>query len=94
MLGKELSQFGKIIDNKELTLVHIELKEGEKVPAHNHIGQDVFFTLVKGKVEVTLDGTEVHTLTPGTVLNFDGEVKIGVLAVENSEFFAYLVNKR
>ncbi len=93
MKGTELKEFGQLINNKELMLVHIELKEGETVPAHKHLGQDVFFTLVKGNVEVTLAEEEVHTLSVGSVLNFDGAHSIGVKANKPSEFFVYLINK-
>lgn len=92
MLGTELKEYGQLINNKELMLVHIKLEKGKKIPAHDHCGQDVFFTLIKGNVEVTLAEQEKHNLMPGTVLRFAGENKIGVEALEDSEFFVYLIN--
>ena len=59
-IGKEINTLGKVIENKELMLVHLQLKSGEQVPSHDHKGQEVYFTIVKGTVEVTLDDTEVH----------------------------------
>ncbi len=93
MKGSILSDFGKLVDNKELMLVHIKLNKGETIPAHKHSNQDVYFTLIKGDVIVTLDENETHNLHEGSVLNFDGNYSIGVNANEPSEFFVYLINK-
>lgn len=94
MIGTELTAFGQLINNDELMLVHIDLKQGKTVPAHDHPGQEVFFTPVRGEVIVTLGGEEAHRLTPGKVLHFAGESTVGVEAVLDSEFFVYLVNRR
>lgn len=94
MLGKELSAFGRLLDTPELMLVHIELDTDKTVPAHDHKGQEVFFTVVRGQVEVTLDGQEKHLLIPGKVLHFPGEASISARAIEPSEFFVYLINRR
>lgn len=93
-IGQEINAFGQVINNKELMLVHLRLKSGEQVPPHDHKGQEVFFTVVAGTVEVTLDETETHRLSAGTVLHFPGEARVGVNAVEESEFFVYLINRR
>lgn len=74
-------------------LVHLRLSSGETVAPHDHKGQEVFFTPVRGVVEVTLDGNEVHTLSVGKVLHFAGESHVGVRALEDSEFFVYLINR-
>jgi len=66
----------------------------KKVRPHDHIGQDVFFSVVKGEVITTLDGNETHTLTPGTLLRFPGEAMIGIEAIVDSEFYVYLINRR
>ncbi|MDO4771179.1 cupin domain-containing protein [Porphyromonas sp.] len=94
MVGKELAEFGRLLDTPELMLVHIELDTDKTVPAHDHKGQEVFFTVVKGQVEVTLNGEEKHLLSPGKVLHFPGEASIAAKALEPSEFFVYLVNRR
>lgn len=93
-IGKEINTLGKVIDNKELMLVHLQLKSGEQVPSHDHKGQEVYFTIVKGTVEVTLDDTEVHRISTGTVLHFPGEAHVGVNAIEDSDFFVYLINRQ
>lgn len=94
MIGKELTAAGRLIENKELMLVHLCLKASGKVPAHDHVGQDIFFTVVKGVAEVTLNGNEVHRLEPGAVLQFPGETTIAVEALTDMETFIYLINRR
>ena len=93
-IGKEISALGKVIDNKELMLVHLRLKSGEQVPSHDHKGREVYFTIVKGTVEVTLNDTEVHRISTGTVLHFPGEAYVSVNAIEESDFFVYLINRQ
>ena len=93
-IGKEINTLGKVIDNKELMLVHLQLKSGEQVPSHDHKGQEVYFTIVKGTVEVTLDDTEVHRISTGTVLHFPGEAHVAVNAIEESDFLVYLINRQ
>lgn len=93
-IGQEINTFGQVINNKELMLVHLHLKNGEQVPPHDHKGQEVFFTVVGGVVEVTLDERETHRISAGTVLHFPGEARVGVHAIEDSEFFVYLINRK
>lgn len=93
-IGEEINTLGKVIDNEELMLVHLQLKSGEQVPSHDHKGQEVYFTIVKGTVEVTLDDTEVHRISTGTVLHFPGEAHVSVNAIEESDFFVYLINRQ
>lgn len=93
-IGNEISDLGRVVDNKELMLVHLQLKSGEQIPSHDHKGREVYFTMVKGTVEVTLDGTEVHRISAGTVLHFPGEAHVGVNAIEESDFFVYLINRQ
>ena len=56
-IGQEINTLGKVINNKELMLVHLHLKSGEQIPSHDHKGQEVFFTIVAGTMEVVLDDT-------------------------------------
>jgi cupin domain protein len=93
-IGKKISDLGRVVDNKELMLVHLQLKSGEQIPSHDHKGREVYFTMVKGTVEVTLDDTEVHRISAGTVLHFPGEAHVGVNAIEESDFFVYLINRQ
>ena len=93
-IGNKISDLGRVVDNKELMLVHLQLKSGEQISSHDHNGQEVYFTMVKGTVEVTLDDTEVHRISAGTVLHFPGEAHVGVNAIEESDFFVYLINRQ
>ena len=93
-IGNKISDLGRVVDNKELMLVHLQLKSGEQISSHDHKGQEVYFTMVKGTVEVTLDDTEVHRISAGTVLHFPGEAHVGVNAIQESVFFVYLLNRQ
>ena len=93
-IGQEINALGKVVNNKELMLVHLHLKSGEQIPSHDHIGREVFFTIVKGTVEVTLDDTEVHRIDTGIVLHFPGEAYVSIKAIEESDFFVYLINRQ
>ena len=93
-IGNKISDLGRVVDNKELMLVHLQLKSGEQISSHDHKGQEVYFTMVKGTVEVTLDDTEVHRISAGTVLHFPGEAHVGVNAIQESAFFVYLFNRQ
>ena len=93
-IGRKISDLGRVVDNKELMLVHLQLKSGEQIPSHDHKGREVYFTMVKGTVEVALDDTEVHRISAGTVLHFPGEAHVGVNVIEESDFFVYLINRQ
>ena len=92
MIGTEIKEFGQVLNNDKLMVVHIHLPEGKKITPHNHPNQDIFFSVVKGQVKATLNSTEEHILAPGTLLRFDGEAFIGIEALVDSEFFVYLIN--
>lgn len=92
MIGTEIKEFGQVINNDKLMVVHINLPQGKKIAPHNHPNQDIFFCLIKGEVKTTLNSTEEHILQPGTLLHFDGEAFIGIEALVDSEFFVYLIN--
>lgn len=94
MIAKAYTETGMLLKSPELQLVHIKLSQGEHVAPHDHKGQEVFFTPVRGEVEVTLSESETHRLSAGAVLHFAGEATIAVEALVDSEFFVYLVNRR
>lgn len=94
MLGQELTKFGMVFHSDEVSVVHIHLNEGDTIPPHDHPKQEVFFTVVKGEVEVYLDEEETHLMAPGAVLNFKGERRISAKAKAETEIFVYLVERR
>lgn len=94
MYGAIYQETGMVINNETLQLVHLRLGAGEAVAPHDHKGQEVFFTVVRGEVEVSLEEQETHHLCPGKVLHFAGEARVGVRALSDCEFFVYLVNRK
>ncbi len=93
-LGIVYNQRGMLLNNELLQLVHLDLSAGEQVQPHDHKGQEVFFTLVRGEVELSLDEKEEHRLSAGEILYFPGEVRVGVRAIVDSEFVVYLINRK
>lgn len=93
MLGIELKEYGKIFEDENLMLVHMKLEEGQTIAPHDHPKQDIFFTVVSGKLEVYLDEEETHIMEPKKVLNFKGERRISAKAIEDSDIFVYLINR-
>jgi len=85
-------QGSQVINNDKLMVVHVNLPQGKKIAPHDHQGQDIYFSVVKGQVKATLNNSEEHTLSPGTLLHFGGEAFIGIEALVDSEFFVYLIN--
>ena len=77
MIGTEIKEFGQVINNDKLMVVHVNLPQGKKIAPHDHQGQDIYFSVVKGQVKATLNNSEEHTLSPGTLLHFGGEAFIG-----------------
>lgn len=94
MLGKVITEQGQVVNNQDVMVVHLHLKEGETIPPHNHPGRQIFFTLVEGQVEVYLNEEETYLLEPKKVLDFDGEVIASIKALKESDAFVYLVVKR
>ena len=78
MLGKVITEHGQVVNNQDIMVVHLHLKEGETIAPHNHPGRRIFFTVVEGEVEVYLNEEETYPLVPKKVLEFDGEVRISI----------------
>ena len=94
MLGKVITEQGQVVNNDDIMVVHLHLKEGDTIPPHNHPGRQIFFTVVEGQVEVYLNEEETYPLEPKKVLEFDGEARISVKALRESDAFVYLIVKR
>ena len=91
MIGTEIKEFGQVINNDKLMVVHVNLPQGKKIAPHDHQGQDIYFSVVKGQVKATLNNSEEHTLSPGTHCT-RRRAFIGIEALVDSEFFVYLIN--
>lgn len=95
MVGKELKDLGLAFKGEDVKIVHIALKKDEKIPAHNHKGKDIFFTTVKGKIELYLgEENETHIAECGNIIYFNGEENISATSLEDSEAFIYLIKKK
>ena len=75
MLGKVITEHGQVVNNQDIMVVHLHLKEGETIPPHNHPGRQIFFTVVEGEVEVYLNEEETYPLVPKKVYNFSKQLK-------------------
>lgn len=93
MIANEITALGNVHSTERMQLVHVSLPQGKAIPSHDHPGSDIFFTLIRGEVKTLLDGSEEHVLQPGTVLNFPGEAQISIEALQDSEFFVYLITR-
>lgn len=93
MVGTEKNELGLLFKGPNYIVVKKGGKAGEKVENHNHPEANVIITVVKGKVHVQLNQSEDHILTPGTVLEFNGDNYIQAELLEDSEFIVNLVTK-
>lgn len=94
MIGKVLNKKDTMFSDERLALVHKHLLKGENIPSHNHKDCDIFFNLIRGKVEVSLDDSEKYVLYDGDVLSFDGKHFISAKASEDSDIYVYLIRKQ
>lgn len=93
MNGTVKQDLGLLFEGPNYVIVKKGGVAGDKVEKHNHPEANVIFTVVKGKVQVLLNETEEHLLTPGQVLQFNGDNYIQATLLENSEFIVNLVRK-
>ena len=78
--GKVLTDQGKVFSNNHGAVVRKTLKNGEKIDKHNHEGEDIVFSVMSGKITVTLNDGEVHELNAGDTLVFNGKHYIAAVA--------------
>ncbi|HHX67555.1 MAG: hypothetical protein WAO56_05780 [Miniphocaeibacter sp.] len=94
MLGIIKNEIGPIFKGKNYKVVKKLAGRGDNIPAHNHLGEDVVFSLIKGNVIVRLNEKEDYNLKQGDVLNFNGENTISVDFIEDSEIVIVLVENK
>lgn len=63
--------------------IRLTLEADQRLPAHRHPGTDIVCHLVKGELDLALDG-ECHRLAAGDLLQFSGEHEISPTAIEDS----------
>ncbi|WP_251423606.1 DUF1637 domain-containing protein [Veillonella agrestimuris] len=93
MNGTVKQELGVLFEGPNYVVVKKGGVAGDQVEKHNHPEANVIFTVVKGKVQVFLNETEEHLLTPGQVLQFNGDNYIQATLMEDSEFIVNLIRK-
>ena len=93
MLGTVENKAGLLFKGNNCKVVKKVINLGEKIPSHNHENEEIIFSVLKGKMEMFLNGEEKHILVPGDVLHFDGKNFISGNALEYSEINITLILK-
>lgn len=73
MLGTVENKAGLLFKGNNFKVVKKVINLGEKIPSHNHENEEIIFSVLKGKMEMFLNGEEKHILVPGDILHFDGK---------------------
>ncbi len=93
MLGEVKNDIGIIFKKDNYKVVRKAGVAGDIIPTHNHVEEEIVFSVLSGEVEVTLNDEEVYELNTFDVLNFDGINNMEVKFVEDSEILITLVKK-
>lgn len=93
MLGTVENKAGLLFKGNNFKVVKKVINSGEKIPSHNHENEEIIFSVLKGKMEMFLNGEEKHILLPGDILHFDGKNFISGNALEDSEINITLILK-
>lgn len=93
MLGEVKNEIGIIFKKENYKVVRKSGVAGDIIPTHNHIEEEIVFSVLSGEVEVTLNGEEKYELKILDVLNFDGINNMEVRFVEDSEILITLIKK-
>ena len=93
MLGTVENKAGLLFKGNNFKVVKKVINLGEKIPSHNHENEEIIFSVLKGKMEMFLNGDEKHILVPGDILHFDGKNFISGNALEDSEINITLILK-
>lgn len=75
-----------------VSLVRMKKEKGERIPKHSHPNEEIVFTCIKGKVEMTLDN-DVEVVSQGESLAFDGNCVISGIFLEDGEVVVTLIKK-
>ena len=93
MLGTVENKAGLLFKGNNFKVVKKVINLGEQIPSHNHENEEIIFSVLKGKMEMFLNGEEKHILLPGDILHFDGKNFISGNALEDSEINITLILK-
>lgn len=92
-MAKVIEELGLAINNNHFKLIKKEGNKDDLIAKHNHPGFDILFTVVKGKVQVTINEIEMFILVPGQVLSFDGKDSIFAKLLDESSIFITLIKQ-
>ncbi len=93
MFGEVKKEAGLAFSHDNFKVVKKVVGKDEKIPSHNHEAEIMIFSVLKGKMEIFLNGTEKHVLEPGDILKFDGVNFFNGTALESSEINITLIKK-
>ena len=92
--GKILTATGHgVFKNNVAEVVRVIKPAGDKIKSHNHPGEEIFFTVLKGKVKVYLNEKEVHEVPAGETLQFNGKNYISADILEDATIMVVLVKE-
>lgn len=72
--------------------IRLALDSGERITAHRHPDRQIVLHLLEGRLEVTL-GENVHELTAGELVRFEGDQDIAPAALEDSTAVLVLASR-
>jgi len=72
-----------LFDGAEPRTIRLSLDADQRVDEHRHPGRVIVIYLIEGAIDLSLDG-EVHRLTAGEAIRFDGDQDIAPAAIEDS----------
>lgn len=85
---------GPLFENEFYTVIKKHVDEGQVIAKHDHPQYYGLVTLLSGSVMVDLDNEAPFPLSPGDVLEFDGELNIGFKGLDGgADFTVTLVSK-
>ena len=85
---------GLVFNESSFKVVKKVLQRGDVIPRHHHPGDTVLFTVVKGQMNVCINGKENYEVGPGKMLKFNGQNYIQAVAAADSIVFVTLIENK
>jgi quercetin dioxygenase-like cupin family protein len=79
----EQTPHAEVFDDGSPRTVRLELAAGDQIPAHQHPGTSIVLHLLRGEVELELDGG-AYALEPADVVRFSGDQDVAPRAIEDA----------
>ncbi len=93
MLGEVKNDIGIIFKKENYKVVRKSGVAGDIIPTHNHVEEEIVFSILSGEVEVILNDEDKYELKTFDVLNFDGINNMEVKFLKDSEILIILIKK-